>query len=201
MSNVFKETILIALTAIAFIIAGYVTVDIEFMDTFGNASAVFDGLGWFVGLFAIATLFTAYLVIVAKIHFFLRFLAIPLWLVFTLSTIVTIDQFLGHAYPVVPPKAQALAYRIYLDGNTKMIEAWMAPDGKRTRLYKFEHTEEREEKLKEGQQATGEGIKMEIELRGDGSEDDIPFGRPVGEHIDHDIKHRGLPPKMEEPNR
>jgi hypothetical protein len=201
-SREFKEILLIITTVIAFAVGAYVTVEIEFMESFGNLTSVFAGLDWFIGLFAAATLFTAYLVIVAKINFFLRFLAIPLWLMFTISTLITIDHFLGYAYPVVPPKAQVMAYRMYLDRetDTRMIEAWMLKKDGRTRLYQFEWTEEREGKLKEGRQKTGEGIPVDVELR-EGPDRDIPLGKPQGEHIEHGIKHRGLPPKMEEPNR
>jgi len=198
-SKTTKEILIILGTVLAFAFGSYLVVDIEFMDSFGNFANVFAGLDWFIGLFIAASLFTGYLVVVAKINFLLRFLAIPLWLVFTVATLVTIDQFLGYAYPSVPPKAQVMAYRMYLDPDTriKMIEAWMRDkkDG-RTRLYKFEWTDEREEKLKQGEESDGEGIKIEVELK-EGSVKDIPFGKPQGEHLKHGIKHRGLPPKEE----
>lgn len=199
MGSSLKEILVIAGTVISFAIGAYFLVNIEFMDSLDNATSVFNGLGWFIGLFIAATLFTGYLVVVAKINFFLRFLAIPLWLVFTLATLVTIDQFLGYAYPVVPPKSQVMAYRVFLDKDTriKMIESWMFNENGRTRLYKYEWTEEHEEKLKEGNQATKEGIPLEVDLRA-GEFIDIPYGKPQGDHIEHGIKHKGLPPKAKE---
>jgi hypothetical protein len=198
MSDLTKEIILMILTMLAFSVGALVLVDIEFMDSLTNLSSVFAGLSWFVAVFVAATLFTAYLVVVAKIKFIIRFLAIPLWLVFTLSTIFTIDQFLGYAYPVVPPKAQVLSYRMFLEHETgvKMLEAWVGLKTGRTRLYKFEWTEEREEELKKGSQSSAKGIPMEIDLRGDEVKD-LPIGKPQGDDMKHDIKHRGLPPKAD----
>lgn len=159
-------------------------------------------MSWFIALFLSASLFTAYLVIVADIKFIIRFLAIPLWLVFTLSTLITIDKFLGYAYPVVPPKSTLIAYRIFLDteAGVKKIESWMYDRSKRTtRLYVYDWNEEREEELKKGKASAKAGAPIDIDLLG--TADDRPFGKLQGSNIDHGIKHRGLPPKSDESER
>jgi len=199
MKNTTKEILLMLVTAVCFIIGSFVLVDIEFMDSLANMLNVFAGLTWFLGLFLTASLFTAYLVIVAKIKFIIRFLAIPLWLVFTLSTLITIDKFLGYAYPMIPPKSQLITYRIFLESesNTKMIESWMYLREGGTRLYKYEWKKEHEDELKKGRKANEAGAPIEIDLVGE-IPDDRPIGKQQGSHINHGILHRGLPPKAED---
>jgi len=201
MNNVTKELLLMIMTTVCFIVGAFVLVDIEFMDSLANLTSVFSGLSWFIALFLSASLFTAYLVIVADIKFIIRFLAIPLWLVFTLSTLITIDKFMGYAYPIVPPKSQLISYRIFLetDSGQKMIESWMYSRDGTTRLYKFEWTEKREEQLKKGQKSAEAGAPIELDLMG--LEDDRPIGKRQGSNIDYGIKHRGLPPKTDEHER
>lgn len=202
MNTVTKEILLMLMTTVCFIVGAFVLVDIEFMDSLANMTSVFEGLSWFIALFLSASLFTAYLVIVADIKFIIRFLAIPLWLVFTLSTLITIDKFLGYAYPVVPPKSTLIAYRIFLDteAGVKKIESWMYDRSKgTTRLYVYDWNEEREEELKKGKASAKAGAPIDIDLLG--TADDRPFGKLQGSNIDHGIKHRGLPPKSDESER
>ncbi len=127
----------------------YSFINLGVFNDFDSAIKIFDGLGWFVSLFGLATLFTSYLVVIADTKFYFRLLAIPAWLAFSFSLLVALDQFIGYPYPGVPPKSQVLQYRVLIDGDkTKLIEAWMYHSQEdKTRSYRFLHTIENEEKL------------------------------------------------------
>jgi len=167
------------------------------------AVQVFDGLGWFVGLFGIATVFTSYLVVIADTKFIFRFLAIPAWLAFSFALLAALDQFIGYPYPGVPPKAQVLQYRVISNSdNTKTIEAWMyLLNDHQTRAYSFPHSPNREEALHEAMQAKarGEMVLINMEPTDRAGTDDPPTPEDMIER--HDIRHQGLPLKGgEEPN-
>jgi len=150
---------------------------------------MFNGLEWFVGAFVIAVLWTAYLTIVADIKFIFRFIAIPAWLVFTISLLIVIDGVFGFAYPDLPPKSQVISYRIVGIKNPQeaTIEAWMyITDSERTRLYIFPYTAEREQVLKESLKGRKRGRMSEIDME---DEDNM---------LKYDIRHKGLPPKLNE---
>ena len=136
------------------------------LNSIENLSNVFSGLGWFLGAFAITTLFTAYLVVIAPTKVFLRFLAIPAWLIFSLTLIVTVDQFMGYSYPSLPPQAMVISYHILKDENkVKTIEAWMwLKDEGRARAYNFPWTLEREKALYEARSGAQKGEPVEINL-------------------------------------
>lgn len=158
---------------IIMLIAGIIVGAIEFgqignIKSLSNLSNVFSGLGWFLVAFIITTLFTAYLVVIAPTKVFLRFLAIPAWLIFSLSLIVTVDQFMGYSYPAIPPQAKVLSYYILKDdGNVKIIEAWMwLKDEGRARAYNFPWTLDREKALYEAQSAAQKGEPVEIDIAG-----------------------------------
>jgi len=159
-------------------------------ESLANLASVFAGLGWFLMAFFTASLFTAYLVVIAPSRVILRFLAIPAWLVFSLSMLVTIDQFMGYAYPALPPQAKVLAYQVIKDEkNVKIIEAWMwIKDEQRARAYKFPYTLEREKALHEGQDGAKKGLPVEVKLQSD-----APPGDPQGELViynwDLDAEH------------
>ncbi len=156
---------------IIILMAGIIAGAIEFgqvgsFDSIANLANVFSGLGWFLGSFVIASLFTAYLVVVAPIKFSLRLLAIPAWLIFSVSLLVTVDQFMGYSYPATPPQATVISYYVYKnEDNIKMIEAWMyLKDEGRARAYNFPHSLEREKALAQGQSGAQKGEPVEVDL-------------------------------------
>ena len=167
---------LIIILLMAGILAGVVEYgQVGSLEGIANLVNVFSGVEWFLGSFLIATLFTAYLVVIANTTVVLRFLAIPAWLVFSISLLVTVDQFMGYSYPAVPPKAKVLAYYVVPGlGQSKTIEAWMyLKDEGRARAYNFPYTLEREEALYEALAATRKGENAELDLRrGNNAEDD-----------------------------
>lgn len=137
------------------------------LESIYNLINVFSDVGWFVGSFIIATLFTAYLVVIANTRVIIRFLAIPAWLVFSLSLLITVDQFMGYPYPAVPPQAKLMAYYITRgEDGTKTIEAWMflQKEG-RARAYRFPYTLEREIVMNRAMRAGQLGEQVEINLR------------------------------------
>ena len=162
-----------------------------------TAIQVFSGLEWFVTLFAIATIFVSYLVVVADMKFKFQFLAIPAWLAFSFALASALDQFIGYPYPAVPPKAQVLEYRvIFNQDKSKTIEAWMyLPEDHRTRAYSFPHTPNREEALYEGMQAKarGQGVLVDMDPNGLSGLTDIDVEDE--DSARHDIRHKGLPLK------
>lgn len=167
--------------AIVILMGGIVAGAIEFgqvgsFDSLANLTNVFTGLEWFLGSFVVASLFTAYLVVIAPTKVFLRFLAIPAWLIFSISLLITVDQFMGYSYPAIPPQATVMSFYVYkTPENVKMIEAWMYfKDEGRTRAYKFPHTLQREKALSMGQAGARKGEPVEVDL-GKG------VGRPDGQ--------------------
>ena len=158
---------------IIMLIVGIIAGTIEFgqiggIESLTNLASVFSGLGWFLGAFVITTLFTTYLVVIAPTKVYLRFLAIPAWLVFSLSLIVTVDQFMGYSYPAIPPQAMVISYHILKDdGNVKTIEAWMwLKDEGKARAYNFPWTLAREKALYEAQTGAQKGEPVEVAIDG-----------------------------------
>ena len=165
---------------IVILMAGIIAGAVEFgqvgnLESIANLTNVFNGLEWFLGAFVIASLFTAYLVVIAPTKVFLRFLAIPAWLIFSISLLVTVDQFMGYSYPALPPQATVMSYYMYKNAdNTKMIEAWMyLKDEGRTRAYNFPYSREREKALETGLKGAQKGEPIEVDLnKGVGRPDD-----------------------------
>ena len=141
-------------------------IDITLFENLHNMSAVFDGMSWFIVSFILATLFVSYLVIIANTKFLIRFAAIPLWLIFTIMLLVTIDKFLGYPYPIYPPQSKLIAYRILQSEDGKMIEAWMyLKKNNRTRLYTFPYSVVSEKALKQAKKEGRQGKSVEVELK------------------------------------
>ena len=163
-----------------------------------NAINIFRGLEWFVGSFALATLFTAYLVVVADMRFVFRFLAIPAWLAFAFTLLMALDQFMGYAYPSLPPESKLLSYRVIRDPDTnvRIVEAWMyLPKENKTRAYTFPFNRNQEEALYRAKRkgARGQDVKVKLLPEKEGMK---KKDRPQPEDmIMHDIKHKGLPEK------
>lgn len=157
------------------IIAGAVEFgQMESLNSIANLVNIFAGVQMFLGAFVVASLFTAYLVVVAPIKFFIRLLAIPAWLIFSLSLLITVDQFMGYSYPAIPPQSEVISFYVYKDeNNNRMIESWMyLRDEGRARAYNFPHTPQREQALQLGKKAAGKGEPVEVDLRkGSGEED------------------------------
>ena len=168
------EFVIIVMSMVGIIVGAIEFGQIGNLESVANLINVFSDVAWFVGSFIIATLFTAYLVVIANTKVILRFLAIPAWLVFSLSLLVTVDQFMGYSYPAVPPQATVIAYYVIkLPDNTRIIEAWMyLKDEGRARAYNFPYTEERMKALKIGQEGAQKGEPVEVDLRKGGGEDD-----------------------------
>jgi hypothetical protein len=183
-------------------ILGYTLIDTGALSSIEDLVTVFSGLGWFIATFIIATIFTAYLVVIADTKFFIRFLAIPSWLMFTISLVITVDNFLGHPYPTIPPQGQVGAYRVIVgeNRNDRTIEAWMYfPIPNKTRLYTFPYSEKFEDALREGRSSNMKGYATEVNLSA--------IGNPAGgdkqggdELVNYDIPHTGLPPKTPDEN-
>ena len=189
----------ISVIALLFVVGagGYSFFNLGIFNDIDAAVRVFDGLGWFVSLFAIATIFTSYLVVIADTKFIFRFLAIPAWLAFSFALLAALDQFIGYPYPGVPPKSQVLQYRVITnEDRTKTIEAWMyLSSDYRTRVYAFPHTPNREEAMHEAMQGNARGELIEVDIVPDDRiTGDDPF--TVEEMIrKYDIPHEGLPLK------
>jgi len=183
-------------------VLGHMLLNTGALSSIENIVNVFSGLGWFIGTFIVATLFTAYLVVIADTKFLVRFLAIPSWLVFTISLLITVDSFLGYPYPSIPPQSQVVAYRVVTHGenhNNRTIEAWMYFwRDNRTRAYSFPYSLEAEKKLLEGQQATANGVAMEVNLSGD--KQTKSGGDKGDEGDDYLIEHEGMPRKPDDYN-
>ncbi len=165
--------------AIVILMGGIVAGLVEFgqvgsFDSLANLTNVFTGLEWFLGSFIVASLFTAYLVVIAPTKVFLRFLAIPAWLIFSISLLITVDQFMGYSYPAIPPQATVMSYYMFKnEDGVKMIEAWMyLQDEGRARSYNFPHTLEREKALAMGQAGAQKGEPIQVDLnKGEGRPD------------------------------
>ena len=194
----------ISVIALLFVVGagGYSFFNLGIFNDVDAAIRVFDGLGWFVSLFAIATIFTSYLVVIADTKFIFRFLAIPAWLAFSFALLAALDQFIGYPYPGVPPKAQVLQYRVITnEDRSKSIEAWMYLfSDRRTRVYAFPHTPNREEAMHEAMQGKARGELIEVNITPDDRKTgDDPF-TPEEMLRKYDIPHGGLPLKgAEEP--
>jgi len=197
--NKIAEFVIIIASMIG-IIAGIIEFgQIGNLESIANLVNVFSGLGWFLGAFIVASLFTAYLVVIAPIKFFLRLLAIPAWLVFSVSLLVTVDQFMGYSYPAIPPQSTVIAYYVFKGPeNQRMIEAWMyLRDEGRARAYNFPHTPEREQALEEGRKGAAKGEPVEVDLsEGRGSGEDS-LGPMVIYNWDFEPTHPG---KVEDPD-
>lgn len=170
---------IIEFISILVVMGGTMIAAIEFgqlanLESIANLANVFTGLGWFVGSFIVASLIVSYLVVIAPTKVFLRFLAIPAWLMFSATLLITVDQLMGYSYPAIPPQATVVAYYVYKDAdNVEMIEAWMYfKDQGRARAYNFPYTLEREKALQQGQEGAGKGEPVEVDLRkGEGQPD------------------------------
>lgn len=184
----------IALLAIV-AVGGYAFFNLGIFNDMDAAVRVFDGLGWFISLFALATVFTSYLVVIADTKFIFRFLAIPAWLAFSFALLAALDQFIGYPYPGVPPQAQVLQYRVIANQDrTKTIEAWMyLTSDYKTRVYSFPHTPNREEALHEAMQGKARGQRMEVDMDPKKKGDNIIT--PEDMITKYDIPHGGLPTK------
>ncbi len=173
------------------------------MELFANPETIlymFTGLEWFLVSFAVAILWTAYLTIVADIKFIFRLVAIPAWLVFTISLMITLDGFMGKPYPGVPPQAQVIQFRIVkmIGKDEALIEAWMYLTKDRvSKLYRFPHTPKREQALRKALGMQVRGQKVEIDFTPERAE--IPGNEvQVEDMLNYDIRHRGLPTKPQE---
>ena len=186
------------IVAFLFVIGGgaYSYLNLGVFNNFDNAIRIFDGLGWFVGTFALASLFTAYLVVVADMRFIFRFLAIPAWLAFSFTLLAALDQFMGYSYPATPPQGHLLSYRVIRDTQTgtRHVEAWFYfYDQQRTRAYIFPFDRDQEEAMYRAMRMKARGEMVEVELLKEGENNE---NRPRPEDmIKHDIRHRGLPQK------
>jgi len=166
---------------------------------------MFDGLGWFIGAFVVAILWTAYLSVVADIKFIFRFVAIPAWLIFTVGLLVVIDGFMGFPYPGVPPQTQPISYRVvnFKNPDEATIESWMyLIDEKKTRLYRFPYTKTREEALKQAMEKLKRGFKVEVDLNINKTtmkEDGVPS--TAEDMLKYDLRHKGLPLKGDADDR
>ena len=156
---------------IVVLMAGIIAGAIEFgqvgsFDSVANLANVFEGLAWFLGSFVVASLFTAYLVVVAPARFFVKFLAIPAWIIFSAFLLITVDQFMGYSYPAIPPQATVISFYVYKNqDNVKMIEAWMyLKEEGRARAFSFPHTLPREKALAQGQKGAQKGEPVEVDL-------------------------------------
>lgn len=189
----------ISVIALLFIVGagGYSFFNLGIFNDMDVAIRVFDGLGWFVSLFAIATIFTSYLVVIADTKFIFRFLAIPAWLAFSFALLAALDQFIGYPYPGIPPKAQVLQYRVLTnEDKSKTIEAWMyIVSDRKTRVYAFPYTPNREEAMYEAMQGKARGELIEVNIIPDDRvTGDDPFS-PEEMLREYDIQHQGLPLK------
>jgi len=196
------EFICIVITMIGIVIGVVEFGQIGQLESISNLANVFSGLGWFLGAFFIASLFTAYLVVIAPTKFFFRFLAIPAWLVFSVALIVTVDQFMGYSYPAIPPQAKVIAYHVIKGpNNTKIIEAWMwIKEEKRARAYNFPHTPEREKAMRKAQQGSQKGEPVEINLRkGEGEPDGQKPESMIVYDWDLDADHPSKPQQGQAP--
>ena len=202
-----KEFIIILASIIITLLIGFNYVDITMFASLANITAVFDGMIIFVISFIIATLFTAWLVVIARTTFIIRFLAIPAWLIFTISLVITIDSFLGYPYPIVPAQSELIAYKIYFDDvkHKKMIEAWMySMDEGKSRLYKFPYTKNNEKALKRATNEGKRGKRVEIVLEGERTGTDkqgTVTKFDLNSMIKYNITHRGLPTKIYESSK
>lgn len=161
------EFVVIIISMTAVVVGAIQFGNIGNLESIYNLVEVFSGVGLFIGSFIIATLFTAYLVVIAKTTVMVRFMAIPAWLVFSLSLLVTVDQFMGYSYPAVPPQSKLLAYHIIQEEDgIKTIEAWMflRKEG-RARAYHFPYTLEREKVMNQAKRAGQRGENVELDLR------------------------------------
>lgn len=179
----------VSIIALLFVIGagGYSFFNLGIFNDIDATIQVFDGLGWFISLFAIATVFTSYLVVIADTKFIFRFLAIPAWLAFSFALLTALDQFIGYPYPGVPPNSQVLQYRVIInEDQSKTIEAWMyLPTEYKTRVFSFPHSLNREEALYKTMRAKARGEYITIDI-----EELI---------ITYDIPHQGLPLKEDGP--
>lgn len=179
----------VSIIALLFVIGagGYSFFNLGIFNDIDATIQVFDGLGWFISLFAIATVFTSYLVVIADTKFIFRFLAIPAWLAFSFALLTALDQFIGYPYPGVPPTSQVLQYRVIVnEDQSKTIEAWMyLPTEYKTRVFSFPHSLNREEALYKTMRAKARGEYITIDI-----EELI---------ITYDIPHQGLPLKEDGP--
>ena len=173
------------------------------MELFTNPQTIlymFTGLEWFIVSFVSAILWTAYLTVVADIKFIFRFIAIPAWLVFTVSLMITLNGFMGKPYPGVPPQSQVIQFRVVkaISKDELLIESWMYLTNERvTKLYRFPHTPKREQALRRalGMQVRGQKVEVDLSIE----RPEIPGNEvQVEDMLNYDIRHRGLPPKPQE---
>lgn len=163
------------------------------MDLFANLHNMpylLEGMSWLFISFLVAMLITAWLMVVAKANFWIRFLAIPIWLVFSISMLVAIDRTAGYAYPAKPTEGELINYLVLRDPNSekKIIEIWIYhSDIARTRLYRFPYTPEADEELHNGMRLKGEESRVMIK-RHSGMKDSGVFEV-------HEIPHFQLPSK------
>jgi hypothetical protein len=173
-------------------------IDLGSFGSIESLTYMFNGLGWFIGAFIFAALWTAYLTVIADINFMFRLIAIPVWLVFTIGLVITIDNFAGIAHPSVPPQSQVISFRIVkpTSHDSAIIEAWMyITSESRTRLYRFPHTQKKENALRQALKDRKRGRRVEVKLRSDSVQFRDGDEMTKGEMLDYDISHRGLPTK------
>lgn len=126
----------------------------------------------------------------------IKFVSIPLIILSTFILLVEGEGLMGRAYDSVPVgKFEFLDYRIHIVDGVKKVELWVLQD-KKSRLYVFTHTPEREQELskaksrkKKGARERGE-FKLGAGVENSGSDlsiSDIPY-----EEL--------MPPKHEGPN-
>jgi hypothetical protein len=151
-----------------------------------------QSMAYFFGAFL---LFSLFVFITSRVNFWIRFIGIPFILALSVWGYAELDQILGYAYPgSLPEKAQYLSYTLEAKEDEVgefWIIVWLRTDDGRTRLYRIEHSEKSEEKLKKANQEGKEkGTKYQLEKRQKGN-----MEYPDDTFVLHPIKHWNYPDK------
>lgn len=167
MNKVLEYIGVVALLSLAGVLFFYLA-DVGAIGKAATAIQVMKDASSFVVLYVAATLLTAYLVVVANIKFVYRFIAIPLWLAFSLSLLVAIDDFLGYAYPDMPEEGELIHYVVLHEKGTKhkWVELWLYHrEENRTRLYSIPYTPKTDEELNRGMKMKEEGERVKVKKK------------------------------------
>ena len=124
------------------------------------------------------------LLIKVSMRYGIKFISIPIIILSTFMLLVEGEELMGRAYDSMPTgKFEFLDYRVQIVDGVKKLEIWILQD-KKSRLYVFTYTPEREQELSKAKSRKKKGARERGEfMPGDGKErsggdlsiSDIPF--------------------------
>jgi len=158
-----------------------------------------QSMAYFFGAFL---LFSLFVFITSRVNFWIRFVGIPLILVLSIWGYSELDKILGYAYPGdFPKEVQYLAYTIEPKEKEKgqWIILWVRETDGKTRLYRIEYSEKKEQQLKKAKKGQKKGKQYKLLKPPRNKKGNVKYERDTFEL--HEISHWNYPDKNQAPQK